>query len=91
MFFTPSWHEWHFFYFDQRDLAENDNHWQEGGPHIHLVNWLWPNLDGDLVWSDFVRNKEVPRQALHLRYVSDDRTGVSQSLDEFHNQLSAGE
>lgn len=71
MFFTPSWYEWHFFYFDQRDLAEDDNHW-EGGPHVHLVNWLWPNLDGRSVWCDFVRNKEVPRQALHLRYVSDD-------------------
>ena len=40
MFFTPGLHEWHFFYFDQRDTADNANHWK-GGPHIHLVNWLW--------------------------------------------------
>ena len=73
MFFTPGLHEWHFFYFDQRDMAENANHWK-GGPHIHLVNWLWPTLDPRLVWRDFVSTNKPPPQALHLRYDPDDLT-----------------
>ena len=67
IFFTADMHEWHFFCFDQRDTAARANHWK-GGSHIHLVNWLWPNLDLRSVWRDFVRKNERPPQALHLRY-----------------------
>ena len=66
--FSADMHEWHFFCpFDQRDTAARANHWK-GGSHIHLVNWLWPNLDLRSVWRDFVRKNERPPQALHLRY-----------------------
>ena len=71
LFFTPGLHEWHFFYCDQRDTAEDGNHWK-GGPHIHLVNWLWPTLDPRSVWRDFVSTNKPPPQALHLRYHPDD-------------------
>lgn len=71
MFFTPGFHEWHFFYFDQRDMAGNGNHWQ-GGAHIHLVNWLWPNLDPRMVLHNFEVNNKPPSGALHLRYDSTD-------------------
>lgn len=77
MFFTLGLHEWHFFYFDQRDMAENANHWK-GGPHIHLVNWLWPNLDPRSVWRDFVSTNQAPPQALHLRYDPDDPVDSAQ-------------
>ena len=70
MFFTAGMQKWHFFYFDQRDMAENANHWK-GGPHIHLVNWLWPNLDPHSVWRDFVGENRPPSQALHIRYDPD--------------------
>ena len=73
MFFTPGLHEWRFFYFDRRDTAENANHWKSG-PHIHLVNWLWPTLDPRSVCGDFVSANKPPPQALHLRYDPDDLT-----------------
>ena len=72
MFFTPGFHEWHFFYFDQRDMAEDDNHWQ-GGAHIHLVNWLWSNVNPRMLLQDFERNNKPPSGAFHLRYDSTDK------------------
>ena len=68
MFYTPDLREWHFVYFDQRDVeARNRNHWKRG-VHVHFVNWLWPNLDPQVVWSDFVQKRKPPGGALHVRY-----------------------
>jgi hypothetical protein len=68
MFYTASLYEWHFIYFDQRDTeARRPNHWKRGA-HIHLVNWMWPNLDPKTVWKEFVENRKPPGGALHIRY-----------------------
>lgn len=67
MFYTSNHKYWHFFYFDQRDHSKNANHW-EHGPHIHLINWLWPNYNSKSLWSDFLSEKPKMKGALHIRY-----------------------
>jgi hypothetical protein len=63
------WNEraWHFFYFDNHDQAKNRNHWA-GGPHIHLLNHLWPNRSGDSVWEEFCSGNPTIKGALHIRF-----------------------
>lgn len=68
MFFTPDRSKWHLFCFDQRDLQMTGNHWGKGS-HVHFVNWLWPNLKADSVWSDFVKGDHHPGADIHLRFV----------------------
>lgn len=58
---------WHFFYFDNRDQDRHRNHW-EGGPHIHLINHLWPNQSADAVWDQFCKGNPVMKGALHIRF-----------------------
>lgn len=62
------WNEraWHFFYFDNHDQARHRNHWA-GGPHIHLLNHLWPNRSADSVWVEFCKGNPVMKGALHIR------------------------
>src|SRR5262249_14535351 len=67
IFFTPDKSEWHFFYFDQRDFAERGNHWQ-GGSHIHLINYLWPDRTADATWKEFCIGNPQMRGALHVRF-----------------------
>ena len=67
IFFTPDQTKWHLFYFDQRDFAERDNHW-EGGSHIHLINYLWPNLTASKVWNQFCEGNPQIRGALHIKF-----------------------
>jgi len=43
---------WHFFYFDNHDRNIYKPHWV-GGPHIHLINHLWPNRSAENVWEQF--------------------------------------
>jgi|ERR1700739_3680722 len=57
-----------FFCFDQRDLQFEGNHWEKGS-HVHFVNWLWPNLSSQSVWSNFVNNDQRPGSSVHLRFV----------------------
>lgn len=66
MFYTPDRSRWHFFCFDQRDLQ--GDHWEKGS-HVHFINWLWPNLSADSVWSNFVNNDNRPGAVIHLRFV----------------------
>jgi hypothetical protein len=68
MFFSPDHSSWHFFCFDQRDLKGEGNHWEHGS-HVHFVNWLWPNLTADSVWSNFVNNDDRPGAEIYLRFV----------------------
>jgi len=63
--------QWHLFYFDQRDHSVSSNHW-EHGPHIHFINWLWPNHSMKSLWTEFISEKPNIRGALHIRY-SDSR------------------
>jgi hypothetical protein len=57
---------WHFFYFDNHDRDRYRNHWV-GGPHIHLINHLWPNQSADAVWERFCNGNPIMRGALHIR------------------------
>jgi hypothetical protein len=67
MFFNADQSDWHFFYFDQRDYVDRNNHW-EGGSHIHFINWLWPNRTAESVWEEFRSGKRQMRGALHIRF-----------------------
>ncbi len=78
IFYTSDLSDWNFFYFDNRDREEVDNHWQHG-PHIHFVNVLWPNLEPQKLWDAFCASGELPGGALHVRYKQKqllNRTGV---------------
>lgn len=36
-------HEWHFVFFEINELYTKNNHWGRG-QHVHITNYLWPNL-----------------------------------------------
>jgi len=67
IFFNADLSEWHLFYFDQRDFADRNNHWQ-GGSHIHLINHLWPGRTAQDVWNEFCTGNPQIRGALHVRF-----------------------
>ena len=71
MFFTESFDYWHFFYFDQRDLATYNNHW-EYGAHIHLINWLWPEYTAESIWKQFTNGNPIMKGSLHIKYIDED-------------------
>jgi len=72
MFFTPDLSEWHFLYFDQRDVTEGGpNHWK-GGSHVHLLNWLWPEYSAESLWNTFTSGRAKPGGSFHIRYSSRD-------------------
>ena len=81
IFFNSDFSDWHFFYFDQRDMARRKNHW-DGGAHIHFINKLWPNRTAQSVWEEFCMGNPQMRGALHIRF--DDRRdepGLSQKTE----------
>lgn len=59
--------EWHMVFFEADELKEKDNHWC-GGAHVHIVNYLWPNLYCQKLWEDFIAKKEFPSAKLHLSF-----------------------
>jgi hypothetical protein len=59
--------QWHFIYFDNHDRTSHRNHWSEG-PHIHLINYLWPNRTADSVWNEFRDGNPTMKGAFHIRY-----------------------
>jgi hypothetical protein len=67
IFFTPDLAYWHLFYFDQRDFVERNNHFK-GGSHIHLINYLWPNLTAQGVWDQFCTGNPNMSGSLHVRF-----------------------
>lgn len=62
--------KWHLFYFDQHDMDKHRNHWKYG-PHIHFVNFLWPNLDVNNLWDLFDKTESSASGKLHIRYQDD--------------------
>ena len=66
--------EWHFVFFEIKELTSRDNHWQ-GGPHVHITNYLWPNLYCQPVWENFVLRREFPKSKLHLSFIDPSRVG----------------
>ena len=72
LFFSSDLHNWHFLYFDQRDQSPHSNHWKHG-PHIHLINWLWPNYSAKSLWNEFTIGNPKMRGALHIKYTDNNR------------------
>lgn len=69
VFRGPNEKHWHFFHFNQRDVAEEDNHWA-GGTHIHLMNWLTnPTTDVTQLIDEFRNGERPPHGGLHIRCV----------------------
>lgn len=82
MFFTPDQSNWHFFYFDQRDIDRYNNHWIHG-PHVHYLNYLWPRRTAESVWTEFVSGNPSMKGALHIRYRDEpERSEFPQQSDE---------
>ena len=65
---------WHFFYFDQRDYSESENHWEQGA-HIHFLNHLWPEYSMDDLGQQFAVGNPKFRGSVHIRF-EDTRTDV---------------
>ncbi|HTS39886.1 MAG TPA: hypothetical protein VMH84_05020 [Xanthobacteraceae bacterium] len=68
LFFSSDLSNWHLLYFDQRDMARHDNHW-DGGSHIHLINHLWPNWTADSIWNEFRTGNPQMKGAYHVRFI----------------------
>jgi hypothetical protein len=69
IFYHPDFTRWHFFYFDQRDIEESEsNHW-EYGSHIHVINWLWPGLSAQDLWTKFVTGNTPPSGSFHIKFI----------------------
>jgi len=64
----PGLKYWHFFYFDQRDILEKNNHWHYG-PHIHFINYLWPEYTARGIWKQFTTGKSKLNKAIHIRWL----------------------
>jgi hypothetical protein len=67
-YIPPGLKYWHFFYFDQRDIIEKDNHWLYG-PHIHFINYLWPEYTARSIWNQFMTVKSKLNGALHIQWL----------------------
>lgn len=68
LFYRSDHRFWHLFFFDLKDRAANQNHWDLGS-HIHYVNWLWPNLECQKVWKEFCKNgKKAIGGHEHIRF-----------------------
>jgi hypothetical protein len=67
--------EWHFVFFETKELYARRNHWV-GGPHVHITNYLWPNLCCQSVWEDFVLQRRFPRSKMHLSFIDPHRAGA---------------
>lgn len=69
IFYSPDLSNWHFIYFDQRDIDRQRNHWEQG-PHIHLINFLWPNHTAAGLWELFNSGNVQLSKALHIRFLN---------------------
>ena len=67
LFYTPDYAYWYLFYFDQRDQAATENHWQHGS-HIHLISSHWSNLTLEKVWQQVKAEHTDFASKIHLRY-----------------------
>jgi hypothetical protein len=59
--------EWHFVFFEIDELHTRNNHWV-AGPHVHIINHLWPRLYCQQVWEDFVARRRFPNASLHVAF-----------------------
>ncbi len=58
--------KWHCFYYTYKDMEPmSKNHWKHG-PHLHFVNYLWPDYRKRAVWESFDnRNNDI--DGVHVR------------------------
>ncbi|WP_174902156.1 hypothetical protein [Burkholderia pseudomultivorans] len=68
IFYTRDHSNWHLFYFDNRDLTPYENHFKHGGPHIHLINHLWPDHTCESLWTFFQDDNPKMTGAEHIRF-----------------------
>jgi hypothetical protein len=61
--------DWHLFYFDQRDVDPNNNHWEEG-EHIHLMSMLTHPQINVLDLVEKIESETRPKLSggFHIRY-----------------------
>lgn len=64
--------EWHFIFFEVKELNQRNNHWEKGA-HIHITNHLWPNLACQDVWNEFLTQRKFPTAKLHLSCIDENR------------------
>ena len=76
LFYSSDKLYWHLFYFDQRDYAEQKNHWQHG-THIHYVNDMFHRDSIDDIWARVITGETTFLRGLHLQYVESHRVSVS--------------
>jgi len=68
LFYTRDFKVWHFFYWDQRDTDRHSSNWKLG-PHIHLINYLWPGHSAMSIRADFVSaRKPKMTGSLHVHF-----------------------
>ena len=67
MFYSPDHRNWQFFYFDNRDLNRYDNHYK-CGPHVHLINYLWPEHTPATIWKKFTDGNPNMKGAVHIQF-----------------------
>jgi hypothetical protein len=67
IFYLPDHSNWQFFYFDNRDVWQYKNHFKRG-PHIHLINHLWPNHTAESIWKEFNDGNPDMKGAEHIRF-----------------------
>lgn len=67
MFYSPDHRKWQFFYFDNRDLNQHDNHYKRG-PHVHLINYLWPEHTPTTIWEKFTDGNPNMKGAMHIQF-----------------------
>ena len=72
LFYTPDYAFWHLFYFDQRDMAARDNHW-EYGAHLHYASDVWINTDAGAIWNQVKAGKRR-FQTIHIRFTTRPRS-----------------
>lgn len=70
LFYLPSGDIWHLFYFDQRDVDKNENHWTVGGPHIHYSRECFTQQSLKEVWEAICALLPKPPKSLHVRFES---------------------
>jgi hypothetical protein len=68
LFYTPSHKYWHLFYFDQRDVTAERNHWKIGGPHIHYSRESFCREPLREVWQAIRGSPPRPPRSFHIRY-----------------------
>jgi hypothetical protein len=67
LLYTASHKYWHLLYFDQRDTADDDNHWKEGS-HIHYANDRFHRDPLNDIWARVKKGETTFLKPVHIRY-----------------------